>query len=568
MEYFRQALALEPQNAEFHHYLGMALERSGRRDGAKESFERSAELGGPLETRVGLARIYLEQGEVSRAIDELNLVLDENPGDDEAKELLSRAMDRAETDQRRAEQRAEFATHRLDRLETIIEDLTVTNRDLENRVLALQTDRQNMEMELEQLRAYRSRKEEQFGERMDKAIKSIEQLSGNEEIDRLRQDYTSQVRALEEELAETRRAAETVERLKLPENGDVAGELLKERERGNSLEGRLRILEGELARSEAKAEGYGLAVETMKEKDDGERREVSRLQERLASQQQDREEKTRELSRLAERNSSLSTRVQQMEKELGKAQKEAAKLLSESKSWRENKGSRKREFASLREQISSLQSEKKSLEREISSTKERSGSLSGEKARVEEDLSQARAELEEARRAAEELQSRLVAVERESYQRIEEARGKAAGEVSARDEDLAALRGELAGLQSEMENLRRESLGREEELRRLQGEAESRAVVAEGLAQQAVRRSEQLGESLARVRLDLAEQALGLGRYHMKNRSWDKARAAFEKVLEIDMGNGEAYYSLGEIYFQLGHFELSKEMYQKAKEIF
>ena len=119
-----------------------------------------------------------------------------------------------------------------------------------------------------------------------------------------------------------------------------------------------------------------------------------------------------------------------------------------------------------------------------------------------------------------------------------------------------------------MDILRRESRSREEELRRLQGEAESRAVAAEGLAQEAVRRSEQLGESLARVRLDLAGQALGLGRYHMKNRSWDKARRAFEKVLEIDDRNGEAYYSLGEIYFQLGRFELSKEMYQKAKDIF
>jgi tetratricopeptide (TPR) repeat protein len=361
LEYFRKALALEPQRAEYHHYLGLALEKSGNQDEAKTSFQRSAELGGPLETRLSLARVYLAAGEVTRAIDELNLVLDEDPSAEEAKELLARTMRRAETDQQRAEQRAEFATHRLGRLESIIDDLTRTNRDLESRVLALQMDRRNMDLELAQLREYRATREKEFGRRMEEATRSIEQY------EKLQEEYALQLRRLEEQLAKARRASE--------ETG--------------------------------------------------------------------------------------------------------------------------------------------------------------------------------------ELQSRLVAVELESYQRIEEARGQAAAEVSAKEKDLESSR-----------DRERQALLEKERLEHSVAEIEGRLAAGEERARQALRAEQQVREALERTLLDLAQQSLELGRMHMRNRSWNKARAAFEKVLDINPRNGEAYYSLGEIFSQLGEFDRSKEMYERAKDIF
>ena len=52
----------------------------------------------------------------------------------------------------------------------------------------------------------------------------------------------------------------------------------------------------------------------------------------------------------------------------------------------------------------------------------------------------------------------------------------------------------------------------------------------------------------------------------MQDRSWEKAAAAYERVLTFDPGRAEAYYRLGEIYFQLGRYDESKNMYRKAGE--
>ena len=74
MKQFLQALALEPQRGEYYHYLGLAQEKQGLRQDARESFLRSIEVGGPLGSHLQLARIYLAEGESAKAADELNLV--------------------------------------------------------------------------------------------------------------------------------------------------------------------------------------------------------------------------------------------------------------------------------------------------------------------------------------------------------------------------------------------------------------------------------------------------------------------------------------------------------------
>jgi tetratricopeptide (TPR) repeat protein len=156
-----------------------------------------------------------------------------------------------------------------------------------------------------------------------------------------------------------------------------------------------------------------------------------------------------------------------------------------------------------------------------------------------EELSAARAQAEEVRSASKQLQTRLTALEQESYRRIEEARGKAAVELSTLGKELEASR-----------------------------KREQEALLGQERLLESLRSVEPVREELEKVRRELAEQSLELGGMYMKNRSWDKAAAAFQRVLEVDPGNAQVYYSLGEIYFQLGRFDLSKDMYRKAKEIF
>jgi tetratricopeptide (TPR) repeat protein len=399
MEYFRKALALEPQRPEYHHYLGMALEKSGLQEEARESFQRSAELGGPPETRVSLAKMYLSSGEVSRAIDELNLVLEESPSDEEAKVLLVRAMDRAESEQKRSEERAEFATHRLTRLESIIEDLTRSNRNLESRALSLQMENQEMDRELEELKGQ-------------------------------------------------------------------AGGLSREKEETEEALNELR-------------------------------------QERAAQGQ-----------------------------ELDGLRDQLTVLRSEKDSWNE-------ELEGLKELVGRLSGEKAQVGEEMARLREELAvTRSGKDSRGAE-LSAARAQAEEVRSASKQLQTRLTVLEQESYRRIEEARGKAAVELGALGKELEASR-----------------------------KREQEALLGQERLQESLRSMERVREELEKVRWELGEQSLELGGMYMKNRSWDKAAAAFQRVLEVDPGNAQVYYSLGEIYFQLGRFDLSKDMYRKAKEIF
>lgn len=552
MEYFRQALALEPQQAKFHHYLGMALEKDGRQEEAKDSYERSAELGGPLETRVGLARSYLAAGQVIAAIDELKLALDEDPSQEEAKELLSRAVDQAETDQKRAEERASFATHRLDRLESIIDDLTRTNRDLENRLLAVRSDREQIDRELQAMRASGGEREEEYGRRMDEAIDSINKIGEGDVIEKIRAEYEVRLENLEQELVEARLQAGDMEALlPLEEGGDE--DCVRERRANMSLKRKLARVEGELksARGEiGKLEGD---VDEGKRRESAGSREAAVLRKKLESLQEKKDKEGRELSKTQERNRGLEEKVDQLEEARDDALRDLNTATADLRSRRSKEDALGEDIVALREKVTVLQTREKILENDLGQDRDRLRELAGESAEMKKEEARLEGLAGSSREEADSLKERLAALEIESDRLVEGIRKEADATVVALEERLALL-----------EEREKEHLAERERLEQTAVEMERRRNEAEGWYRQAYQAEKLSREALEQARLELAEQSMELGKVNMGRRSWDKARLYFLKALEIAPRNREAYYSLGEVYFQLGRFDLSKEMYEKA----
>jgi len=564
VEYFRQALALEPQRGEYHHYLGLAQEKSGRQQEARKSFRRSVELGGPLESRVSLARIYLGEGEAGQAIDQLNLVLDEDPSQEEAKSLLSRAMNRAEAEKKKDQERAEFATHRLERLEVIIEQLNHTNRELENRVFALQNERKGMEKELVGLRAEKQQREAQYGGRMEEALRSIQQLSGGEDLGNLRQEYLAQVSGLERSLTEKERALqeallalEEAENMRLPADGGVSRDLVRERKKTGSLQEKVVSLEKELDESGKEEKRLRGQVRSL-EKSDSERLDtIKKLERRLDGLQSEKLEESKELSTVTERGRGLALRAADLEKALEESERSLARLRDETEKLRDESGRSVRETADLREQTALLRSTRDVHAKELEEFRRGYGDLTVKVAELEEDLAEARQGAESARAKADELQGRL----------LDSVSGREREVADARERESAAL-AERDGLRQSVVDLEARLAGSLEDLDAAQAGFDERLAAEQERHRAAYEAEQRAREAYERVQRDLVGQALELGMIHMRNRSWEKAGLYLQRVVEIDPRNAEAYYSLGEIYFQLGRFELSKQMYTKAGEIY
>ncbi len=236
VEYFHKALALEPQRPEFHYYLGLALDKTEQKEEALEAYRRAVELGGPVESRLSLAKAYLDSGDASRAIEELNQILEDDLGHDEAQKMLARAMAGVESQRQKVAQRAEFATHRLERLEEIIDDLTRANSELESRLYAIQGDKQALERELEQATTWkeeRDRWEQEVLESRDR----IEPLqSARLELERRLKEKKIRYENLSEKTAE------------------LEAELGRVRERNRELTVRVEVLEQERERDAADLE--------------------------------------------------------------------------------------------------------------------------------------------------------------------------------------------------------------------------------------------------------------------------------------------------------------------------
>ncbi len=577
MEYFRQALALEPQRGEYHYYLGLAQDRSGREGEARQSFVRAVDLGGPPGARVSLARIYLAEGKVTQAVEELDVVLQEDPGNADAKELLSRAMSRAETEQKREQQRAELATHRLERLESIVEDLTVTNRDLEQRLLAVQNERTALSRELEQLREERDRRESEYGRRMESAIRSIEDLSGSSDFEVLRREYEAQVRTLEEQLAAAKESLEEA-RLGGMSGGEKIGQILaRERLRASSLDEEAEKLRGRLEEATSEIGLLSAEVEKLRKKESERLEEMAALQRRIGELQTARTDEDRELSKLRERSRGLQERADGLEKDLARARKDLEGARQEADRLQRSSSETVRETADLREEAGALKAERESLSKELDEVRSGYEELVVRAAGLERQLQEAGAlkaereslskELDEVRSGHEGLVARAAGLERqlqEATQAAEAERSRTAElqerlltSVTSREGEIAALRESEGKATLENERLQKKVAGLEMELENVEGQI-SRLFQSEG----------ELRESLEAARRELSLQALELGKLHMANRSWEKASLYFQKVLEAEPLNAEAYYSLGEIYFQLGRYDLSKEMYDKAKDIY
>jgi tetratricopeptide (TPR) repeat protein len=96
----------------------------------------------------------------------------------------------------------------------------------------------------------------------------------------------------------------------------------------------------------------------------------------------------------------------------------------------------------------------------------------------------------------------------------------------------------------------------EEELQRLRPEGErARAALAEREG------------ALAEARRAARDFGLELGRAALRARSWERARAIFERVVAVDATAAEAWRGLGEALARLGEHELSQRMYDRAQEI-
>ena len=152
VEYFRKALAIDPGQAAYHYYLGLALDKGRQQDEALREYRRAVELGGPPEARLGLARAALESGDPGLAVEELNRLLVASPDHAEAKVLLAQATSEMEARRRLLEGQSQFANQRLARLEQIVADANRANRELEARLQSVSQEKRLLEKQAQRER--------------------------------------------------------------------------------------------------------------------------------------------------------------------------------------------------------------------------------------------------------------------------------------------------------------------------------------------------------------------------------------------------------------------------------
>lgn len=89
---FQRGLELHPRSADNYLGLGMVYQRGGSRDElAEKAFLKALEIDpGLKEARLYLSLLYVDMGELRKAADQLRTVLDLNPVDPMARELLEK----------------------------------------------------------------------------------------------------------------------------------------------------------------------------------------------------------------------------------------------------------------------------------------------------------------------------------------------------------------------------------------------------------------------------------------------------------------------------------------------
>ena len=93
---FREAIALNHTEAEFHAYLGMAIfRRSGRPDEGIQQAQKALEMDPRLHSAtLFLAQMYEAQGDVERAKTQLRKAIEKDPDFAKAKDELRRLRNR------------------------------------------------------------------------------------------------------------------------------------------------------------------------------------------------------------------------------------------------------------------------------------------------------------------------------------------------------------------------------------------------------------------------------------------------------------------------------------------
>jgi tetratricopeptide (TPR) repeat protein len=147
--------------------------------------------------------------------------------------------------------------------------------------------------------------------------------------------------------------------------------------------------------------------------------------------------------------------------------------------------------------------------------------------------------------------------EMESRRRLVEEQSRFASQRLARLEQIVAdVNRANRALETEAAESARERRLLEEQLLRLRTEGEqARASLAEREA------------ALAEARRAVRELGLELGHGALRARAWEKARAAFERVVAVDPAAAEAWRGLGAALARLGEHDLSRRMYDRAREI-
>lgn len=153
---YQKALKLNPDSHLFHVYLGKALSQQGRMGEAVQAFKRAIELApGGADARgsrimgkayADLGRVYLEQGELRKAMDVLKSAEENNPNDPVTMHYLGLLY----TDQKKLDKARDYLTRAL-KLDPqnaeIMRDLAYVYREIGNPTLSLSLVRKSISLD-------------------------------------------------------------------------------------------------------------------------------------------------------------------------------------------------------------------------------------------------------------------------------------------------------------------------------------------------------------------------------------------------------------------------------------
>jgi tetratricopeptide (TPR) repeat protein len=574
--YFLAAAEKLPDSAETRHYLGLALDKNGRRGEALEAFRKAVDLENFKASILELGRIYLEEKRYPDAIIFLERYLRVDPENEEGKALLARATEKAREESDLIRQKAEFATQRLVKMEEIISDLNRKNAELETG-LAIAIERSlEMEAQADQLREDKNTLELEYAQLSQDA--SDQQRKLQEELQELETSHSEKLATLEEKHhgeGKDDTAKDILNKLK-EDRSSLEKELQSVKEEKDSLFRQLEESLQELAETEEswqteydsllearrsvteEIEGIKEAsgsrvkeLEALLEKERADRREAMKKAGTLADREEElsagletvsaeRDQLRTDLSSAAEDKESLEKALSDREEELVRAGKD---LKEAEVAWRAR-------YDDLQQKIL-LQNEEMENIREgtLNRVKELKALLEKEKA---------------GRREAEKKSETLADREEELTARLQELSAELEAVSAERRrlrEDLSTLHGE----KGEMENFAVTRITEmEKRLKGLQGELSSTRLSLQKKEEELKRRSKEI----TAVKNDFVNHLGELAVYHHRAGTRQKALELYLLMVEYDPGAGSAYLGLGEIYLEMGEYQKSEEMFRKAAEHF